>query len=103
MKLKNKHKFITSLILDDLINTKLVNALMSLDLDADQYYTNIGDKVMTLMGYTNQTQNEQVHTYYVGLLNKSKHISLKNNYNNMHQLAKQIYEELKKQKPIGKL
>ncbi len=101
MKLKNKNKFITSLILDDLINTKLVNALMSLDLDADQYYTNIGDKVMTLMGYTNQTQNEHVHTYYVGLLNKSKHISLKNNYNNMHQLAKQIYEELKKQKPIG--
>ncbi len=103
MKLKNKHKFIVSLILDDLINTKLVDALMRLDLDADQYYTHIGTKIMTLMGYTNQTQNELVHTYYVSLLNKGKHISLKNNYNDMRTLAKQIYEELKKQKPIGKL
>ncbi|MES2379463.1 MAG: hypothetical protein V4538_00375 [Bacteroidota bacterium] len=101
MKLKNKNKFIASLILDDLINTKLVNVLMSLDLEAEQYYTNIGDKVMTLMGYTNRAQNEQVHTYYVGLLNRGKYISLKNNYNDMKQLAKEIYKDLKKQKPIS--
>lgn len=102
MKLKNKNKFITSLILDDLINNKLVNALMSLDLEAEQYYTNIGDKVMTLMGYTNRAQNEQMHTHYVSLLNRGKDISLKDNYKDMHKLAKQIYRELKKQKPIGK-
>lgn len=58
--IKKKRKFITSLILDDLVHTKLAQGLIALDLRGDRYFTDIGDKVIKLMGFKNREQNELV-------------------------------------------
>lgn len=100
MKTKINKKFIISLISDDLIHNKLVTGLMSLDLNAGQYSTNIGDKVISLMGFNNPKQNELIYEHYISLLERGKHVSLKENLTDIQKLAKEIYEELLQQKPV---
>lgn len=100
MKAKSLKKLIVSLIADDLIHHKLINGLISLNLDAGQYYANIGDKVICLMGYTNPQQNQLAYERYLQLLKKGKRISLKENNNAMQKLAEEIYAELLQQKTV---
>jgi hypothetical protein len=89
-----------SMILDDLIYTKLVMGLYRLNLQPDNYFIDIGDKVIKLMGFKDREQNEVVYNYYQRLLGRSKYISLEGGNAKMRELAEEIYEELKLQKPI---
>lgn len=98
MNIENKDEFLISMILDDLIHTKPVMGLMQLNLTAECYHLNISDKVISLMGFTDVTENERVFNYYIGMLARSKDISLGNGNKEMENLAKEIYRELELQK-----
>ena len=98
MNIENKDEFLISMILDDLVHTKLVIGLLQLNLTAEHYHLNIGDKVISLMGFTDVAENERVFNYYIGMLARSKDISLGNGNKEMENLAKEIYRELALQK-----
>lgn len=101
MKIKKRRKFMVSLILVDLINTKLVHGLIAMQLPyAEQYFTDVGNTVMNLMKFTHKDQNELVYTYYQRMLERGKYVSLNKGYGDMENLAKEIYDELLAQKPI---
>lgn len=97
--IKKKRKFLTSMILDDLIHSKLAQGMIALNLRGDNYLTDVGTKVLQLMGFRGM-QEEIVFMHYLTLLDKAKYVSLEDGNGDMQKLAKEIYEELKKQKPI---
>lgn len=97
--IKKKRKFLTSMILDDLIHSKLAQGMIALNLRGDNYLTDVGDKVIKLMGFRGM-QNEIVFMHYLKLLEKAKYVSLDDGNGDMKKLAAEIYEEIRKQKPI---
>lgn len=97
--IKKKRKFLTSMILDDLIHSKLAHGMIALNLRGDDYLTDVGTKVLKLMGFRG-IQEEIVFMHYLKLVDKAKYVSLEDGNGDMQKLAKEIYEELKKQKPI---
>jgi hypothetical protein len=98
MKSKYAKKLIVSLIVDDLIHAKLVEGLIALNLKAEDYYLNLSDTIINLMGFKGQL-NETMFEYYLDLQKRARYVD--NAYNNAEfkKLALQMYEELKRQRP----
>jgi len=64
------------MILDDLINNKLAQGMITLNLRGDNYLTDVGSKVIHLMGFRGM-QNEIVFMHYLTLTTIIKDIMLK--------------------------
>jgi len=97
MKAKTKQELIISLIHDDLIHAKLIYGMNDLGLSTEGYFIDLGNTIIKLMGFTN-TQNEQVFMHYLDLQKQAKFVAIIAGSNAMHQLAQDIYHELKFQK-----
>lgn len=70
IKTKRK-KLIIRLIANDLLNTKLVAGLLSLQVDASVYYLHQSKVVFQLMGFKKQDQTDLLLDLYTGLSNKA--------------------------------
>jgi hypothetical protein len=92
---KAKKQLVLSLIKDDLINNKLVNALNDLGLDANQYALHLQEAVFQLMGIEATIANESIHQHYFELC---RQISIQHNSLGLEQLAETIYAYLSLQK-----
>ena len=95
---KNKN-LILSLIKDDLINTKLVNGLNALGLNADDYLLHLGQTIFDLLGYEENEETEKVFERYMHLSEAALQIDISESNKNLDGLALQIYRELVLQKP----
>lgn len=94
MKTLSNQQLIISLIKDDMINTRLVNGLNAMGLNADGYLLHLGDTVFKLMGLNTHAQNEALTQHYMELLKKAESIELTHSHTPLNELAHEIYSEL---------
>lgn len=94
MKAQQKKELILSLIKDDLINTKLVNGLNEMGLNADCYYLNLGDSIFKLMGFKEGEETDKVFDRYLELSEEAISMDISNSYQQVTDLAVKIYIEL---------
>ena len=91
---KNNKNLILSLIKDDLINSKLVNGLNELGLDASKYFIHSSDTAFKLMGLQNHEFEEELFRYYLELTEKVKHIDISDSNEPLDELCLEIYDAL---------
>lgn len=84
-------KLIISLIKDDLINTKLVNGLIDLGLDAGAYYLHLDNTIFKLVGYANDSYSEEIYQQYRDLAASAKHIDISQNNVGLDSLAMELF------------
>jgi hypothetical protein len=101
MKLKSDDTLVISLIKDDLINSKLVNGLNELGLNADNYFLHLKDTVFRLMGFGDDEDSEEVFKRYIELSNRALFIDISHSHKPLDDLALQIYIELSSRKPLS--
>lgn len=85
---------ILSLIKDDLINSKLVNGLNELGLEAGSYFTNASSTVFKLMGLEHHELEEELFQRYLELSAKAKEIDISESNEPLDRLCLEIYDEL---------
>lgn len=78
-----------SLIKDDLTNTKLVSALVAIQLDAHNYYLYLSETIFKLMGIENSLEQEEIYSQYVQLTEKVREVEVSSV--EMDELAEEIY------------
>ncbi len=98
MKTENNKQLILSLIKDDLINTKLVNGLNEMGLNADNYFLHLKDTVFELMGFKDDEESERIFKRYIKLSNKVLLIDISRSHKSINDLALKIYFELSTRK-----
>jgi hypothetical protein len=101
MKVKKHKQLILSLIKDDLINSKLVNSLNDIGLNADDYLLHLGDTIFKLMDFEESRETESTFEYYLDLTNRAKHIDISESRQQFDELALEIYNELLLRKPLS--
>ena len=99
MKANAKKPLILSLIKDDLINSKLVNSLNDIGLNADDYLLNLSSTIFKLMGFAETRESEKVFEHYLDLTNKAKQLDIAKSRERFDALALEIYAELLLRKP----
>lgn len=90
---KNK-KLILSLIKDDLINSKLVNGLDALGLNAQDYLLHLSDTVFKLMEIKDDEKGEKLFEHYLDLKNNVRFIEGAKSHEAFDDLALAIYVDL---------
>jgi len=94
-----KH-LILSLLLDDLIHAKLLAGLAALNFKPDDYYIDLADKIITLLGFRGK-RNELAYEYYMERRKQSQGVNLSDGNKEMQKLAELIYKELRELKRKG--
>jgi hypothetical protein len=90
----NHQKLIVSLIRDNLVNTKLLNGLDALGLNADNYSLRLSDTIFELMGFEDNKDSDKVFEYYIGELKKAHKINIAAHPERLDSLADSIYFNL---------
>jgi len=94
MKTKKNKKLILSLIKDDLMNTKLINGLNNIGLDAGNYYLHLSQTFFILMGFGNFNQDEELYEEYFNLSEKAIITNRIENPEQLNSLALEVYNKL---------
>lgn len=89
-----KQKLILSLIKDNLINTKLVNGLNAMGLDASPYSLHLSETIFELLGFEDSKRSDQVFEYYLELVEKVNGINISQSQEALDVLTIEIYGEL---------
>jgi hypothetical protein len=91
---KTKRKLILSLIKDDLINSKLVNGLGDIGINADDYLLHLSDTIFKLMEIPDTRSNEFIYENYLDIVKRSKYINITNGHDSLDNLVEEIYSYL---------
>ncbi len=95
MKDEKQKELILSLLKDDLVNAKLVNALNDIGLNADYYFLNLSETIFKLMGFdTSSFETDTIYEHYLYLSESAKQIDISKSRQQFDQLALEIYNEL---------
>jgi len=92
---------ILSLIKDDLINTRLVNGLECLGLDAGHYLLHLGSTVLRLMGFGEGHLTDAVYERYHALIRRVACADLREGHGALEPMAREIYGELQNLLPAS--
>lgn len=98
----NKRQLILSLIKDDLINTKLVNALIAIGIDASDYNLHLSETIFELMEFEESIENDPIVEHYFVLTALSGNIDFVKEPKKLTKLAEQIYRYLNAACPKNK-
>lgn len=99
MNAEEKEKLIISLIKDDLINSKLVNALTYAGLKADDYCLHLNQTVFELLGYEEDYYSDEVFELYHHMASTVDYINISENNDALDVLALDLYKLLKQRAP----
>jgi hypothetical protein len=99
--MKKSKQLIQSLIKDDLINTKLVNGLEDLGLNAYPFCTHLSDTIFTLIGITEKQNQETIHHQYSEMVKRVKYINISEGHQQLDFLATEIFTYLEHEKLKG--
>lgn len=88
-------KLIISLIKDDLINSKLVNGLIDLGINADAYFLHLDSTIFKMVGYSDDDYSEEIYEKYRDLAANAKHIDITRSNAGLDILAIEMYQFLK--------
>jgi len=94
MEQKITEKLIISLIKDDLINSKLVNGLIDIGINADCYFLHLDSTIFKLVGYADNDYSEEIYEKYRDLTMQAKQIDISNNNAHLDPLALELYQFL---------
>jgi hypothetical protein len=100
MKVEGNEELIVSLIKDDLINSKLVNALNDIGLNASNYHLYLGKTVFKLMGFKDDAYSDEVFQIYFKLSKRVRHIDITKSRGSLDNLALHIYRALLEKIPV---
>jgi hypothetical protein len=92
-------KLIISLIKDDLINSKLVNSLSAIGLNASSYHLHLSTTIFQLMGYNNDNYRDEVFSLYLERSKKAMSINIAESPLAMNDLALEIFQLLNEKIP----
>lgn len=92
---------IISLIKDDLINSKLVNSLTAIGLNATGYHLHLSDTIFKLMGFTNDHYRDKIFALYLERSKKAMSIKIAESSANLDDLALEIFQLLNEKKPTS--
>lgn len=95
---KHNKKLILSLIKDDLINTKLVNGLDAIGLNAQDYLLHLSDTIFKLMKIKDDEKGEKLFEHYLNLKDNVRFINDAKSHEAFDDLAHAIYVELSSKK-----
>ncbi len=87
-------KLIITLIKDDLINTKLINGLNEIGIEANHFHLYLSEIIFSLMGIVDEEIYESKFELYVDLTKKVKDIDIKSSNIHIEELANEIFEKL---------
>lgn len=99
MNAEEKEKLIISLIKDDLINSKLVNALSCAGLKADDYCLHLNQIIFELLGYEEDSYSDNVFELYNNKASTVKYINISENSNALNLLTLDLYMLLRQRAP----
>ena len=100
MNIQFSSDIIISLIKDDLINSKLVNSLSTIGLNASDYHLHLSTTILRLMGFNNDSCRDEIFALYFELSKKAMPIHISELSVAFDNLAHEIYQKLK-EKSIG--
>lgn len=90
-----KSEIVIALIKDHLINTKLLESLYALKVDADEYTIYAGDSVFKLMELGEDEWSDDVYeNYYMVLLREVHELQIREDHDRLNSLAETIYLKL---------
>jgi hypothetical protein len=98
MKIKREAQLITTLIIDDIVNTMIVHGLQRLGFDAGDYHLSVSDVIFKLMGYDNRC-DEPIYERYLELSRKVVKKHVKPDREKLEEPAREIYKYLCKNRP----
>ncbi|MGZ3767823.1 MAG: hypothetical protein ACXVDZ_09945 [Bacteroidia bacterium] len=87
-------KLIVSLIKDHLINTKLINGLNTIGLNADDYSLHLGQTIFDLLEFENTKHSDKAFEYYLKLTKKVNKINITKHPKKLDELAGSIHCKL---------
>jgi hypothetical protein len=91
-----KKQLILSLIKDNLINTRLVSALIDLDLsDAPNYHLHLSDTILKLAGVK---VSDKHYKNYLNLFNQVKKVNVIEETHKLDKMTMQIYKAIQRKK-----
>lgn len=90
----DKQTLILALIKDDLINTKLVNALITIGIDASDYNLHLCETIFELMEFEESLENDPIVEHYFDLTALSKNVDFVAEPKSLDKLAEKIYRYL---------
>ena len=85
---------VVSLIKDDIINSKLVNGLLAIGLDASHYQLHLGNTIFQLLGFKDDHYSDTIYKFYRDLIKKIKPINFSTSPEAVDELALAIYNKL---------
>jgi len=88
----DNHQLVLSLIKDDLVNSKLINSLIGMGIDATNYSLNLRNVILKLMGF--KTVNDQTHEKYFDFTLRSQDIDFVANPGLLNPLVQEIFNFL---------
>jgi hypothetical protein len=92
---KKRKALIIGLIKNGLINSKLVNGLNSLGLNANDYSISLGDTIFVLMGFKNDGLNDLIfENVYLAISERIKYIDFSVSMEELERLSQEIYTAL---------
>ena len=100
MKHFTERTLIIALIKDDLINTRLVNGLNAIGLNADDYLLHLSDTIFKLLGIGDDAAGETIFEWYMDSLKRVDQINICEDAEALNELATQIYLELLLEKAL---
>ena len=100
MNAKNRKTLTIDLIANDIINSKLIYGLNTLDIDAGTYALFLEAPILSLIGFNKKQLTLEVHDLYASLVKSKSIAGLKiDNFDAIRDLAKEIYQELSNHLP----
>jgi hypothetical protein len=90
---------VISLIKDDLINSKLVNSLTAIGLNATDYHLHLSTTIFQLMGYKDDHYRDEVFALYFRRTKKAMRINIATSSAALDELAVEIFQLLDKKNP----
>lgn len=101
--MKKNKKIILSLIKDDLTNTKLINGLIELGLDAGKYYLHPSQTFFALMGFGEYQRDNKLYDEYFDFVEKETTMDILKNPEYLDATALEVYNKLIAEKEKRKI
>jgi hypothetical protein len=99
MFIQSSETLIISLIRDDLINSKLVNSLNAIGLNASNYHLHLSTTIFQLMGYKDDHYRDEVFALYLQRSKKAMRIDITASSAALDELAMEIFQLVDKKNP----
>ncbi|WEK35434.1 MAG: hypothetical protein P0Y53_23325 [Candidatus Pseudobacter hemicellulosilyticus] len=97
-----KKLLVTSLIRDDLTNAKLLFNLHQMGLNTSDYYLQLSDAILHLMGFKNDNYADEVYQEYRHLSEIVLHQELSSFNKSLNATADKLYNHLSQKSPNKK-